>query len=104
MDSYWCPGCRLTLPHRAFHERSSRKRPVATRCRECRRRDREAALYPDTCAQCLRRRPIAGHGCCMRCLKARALRPCRRCGEVKALLLEFWEKQAICIACKKKPT
>lgn len=100
--TYRCSGCDRDLEHRDYHERGpSRRRPTMSRCRRCRSEDRYARLYPATCPQCLRHRPLDGDGTCRACNADRGLKECRVCHRLRVIFLDFYAKRRVCIPCTK---
>jgi len=98
-----CSGCGLLKPRSAYHEAhyTDRKRPVTSRCQECRSEDYFSKRYETVCAQCMRHRPLNSNGCCKYCNEEQALRECSACDEILPLFLCFDGKRTTCKNCRK---
>ena len=101
---YRCSGCDKDLPESDFHGFSTpgRKRPVASRCRACRKEAYYSSRYEKTCACCMKHRPLQSNGVCRTCNEESAVRECRHCARVLPLFLSFFGRSCICKDCRKE--
>jgi len=101
---FTCSGCNLPKPRGQFHEAhySDRKRPVTSRCQECRSEDYFTKRYKTVCAQCGRHRPLNQNFVCKHCNEDTGLRECSGpCGALLPALLSFDGKRTTCKSCRK---
>ncbi len=114
-ETAFCTGCQKTRVKSEFYERPMRSRngrDVSYDCKECRAKGRNRSeetwnarfkLHGTVCVACGIPKPLVAEGECSACLADRGLRVCRVCGELKVLLLEFYQKRAECKLCSTTP-
>lgn len=113
MKHYRCTSCLADKPESEFHLRpkySENGRPVAYHCKECRsERDRfeetwkrQFKRHKGICQTCQKPVSLVTETQCGPCLTQQGLRRCRRCHEVKPLILEFTLVRGTCDDCTNK--
>src|ERR1017187_8524807 len=78
-ESFICSGCKKDLPRALFHEFASgcRKKPVTSKCRECRKEEYYSKRYSTVCICCMRHRPLNSNAQCKNCNTESVLRECK---------------------------
>jgi hypothetical protein len=101
-NKFVCAGCKKELPRSSFHEFRSedRKRPVTSRCRDCRRRSYYSSRYETVCACCMENKPIDSNSICRKCNEEAGLRECVQCRKILPLYLKFYGRERRCKECK----
>jgi len=100
-ETYRCSQCRFPKDRSEFHEelRPDRKRPVSSKCSDCRSDNYHATKYDQKCMACLKPRALDSNGICNRCNDAAGKRQCRLCNEMRLRYFDFYERRRVCRHC-----
>ena len=103
-ESFICSGCKKDLPRALFHEFASgcRKKPVTSKCRECRKEEYYSKRYSTVCICCLHHRPLNSNAQCKLCNTESGLRECKKCLQILPMFLMYYGASKICKNCQKK--
>lgn len=96
-----CSRCKEPKGTEDFDLCTKSKRGFSYWCRHCLKERQALITYGDTqrCKVCKLPGRISSNGECDRCLKEAGLRECRSCGDIKALLMEFYPGHGRCKSC-----
>ena len=103
LETFPCSKCKKELPRTSFHEfaTDTRKRPVTSKCRDCRKEEYFSSKYETKCICCLKNRKVDDNQQCKECNEAAGIRECKQCKQLLPLFLMFYGKNRKCKKCLK---